>query len=279
MAWQYCGGVMGTANWIYDAILYLYALSLLFFFSDFMNASRRAKRIGAGLLVFVWVLQSGYLVMKLISYYDYPNLPAIQYWLFFSWLLITISLVISRFFSIDYIVFFANVIGFAVLALNLYSQQSEGLNVEIWRTTREMLYVHISLVLCAYAALTIGALFAGMYLFLHHRLKQKKWSQRLRRFPGLGSIQRYMERAVAIGLPLLALSLAIAVASLLVEGKMRLLLDWKVISSFAALTMFVYYVIQRARNRRPGQQLAKLYLGAFAVLLLNLISNSLSSFH
>lgn len=270
---------MGTANWIYDAILYVYALSLLFFFSDFMNPSRRAKRIGAGLLVFVWVLQTGYLVLRLISYYDQPFLHPFQYWLFFSWLLITASLVISRFFAIDYIVFFTNVIGFAVLALNLYSQPENGLNVGLWHTTKDLLYVHISLVLCAYAALTIGALFAGMYLFLHGRLKQRKWSQTVRRFPGLGSIERYMERAVAVGLPLLAMSLAVAVTSLLVEGKPELLLDWKVLSSFAALAMFVAFVVQRARNQKPGHQLAKLYIGAFAVLLLNLLSNSLSSFH
>ncbi|MGO4376255.1 cytochrome C assembly protein, partial [Paenibacillus sp. MCAF20] len=39
---------MVTQNVLYDAILYVYALSLLFYFSDFMNASRKAKRIGTG---------------------------------------------------------------------------------------------------------------------------------------------------------------------------------------------------------------------------------------
>ncbi|GKU75737.1 cytochrome c biogenesis protein CcsA [Paenibacillus sp. L3-i20] len=270
---------MGTANWMYDAIIYIYALSLLFYFSDFMNASRRAKRIGTGLLIFVWMLQTGYLVMKVVSSVDTPILTTFEYWLAFSWLLVTISLVISRFFFIDYIVFFVNVVSFAVLALNLYSGTVEGETYDIWQTTRDLLYIHISLILCAYAALTIGALLAGMYLFLHHRLKVKRWSKFVRRYPSLDTIERYADRAVIIGVPLLAMSLAVAVISLLVEGRPMLLLDWKVLTSFAALVMYITYVYQRAVNKRPGKQLAKLYILSFTMLLLNLITSSFSSFH
>ncbi|QNK60014.1 cytochrome c biogenesis protein CcsA [Paenibacillus sp. PAMC21692] len=270
---------MGTANWLYDTILYVYALSLLFYFSDFMNASRRAKRIGTGLLVFVWVLQTGYLIMRLVSHLDLSQISAFEYWLCFSWLIVTVSLVMSRFYSIDYIVFFVNVVGFAVLALNLYAGAAQGNENAVGQTTRELLYVHISLIVCAYAALTFGALLAGMYMFLHHRLKSKRWSKFVRRYPSLDMIERFSDRAVMIGVPLLAMSLSIAVTSLLVEGRIVLLLDWKVLSSFAALVMFIVYIYQRARNRRTGEQLAKLYLIAFLVLLLNLASSAFSSFH
>ncbi|MFD0588312.1 cytochrome c biogenesis protein CcsA [Paenibacillus sp. GCM10027627] len=270
---------MITANWMYDAILYIYALSLLFYFSDFMNANRRAKRIGTGLLIFVWILQTGFLVTRVLSHPDWTGFTTFEYWLAFSWLLVTVSLVISRFYFIDYIVFFVNVVSFAVLALNLYSGSAQGESYELWQTTRELLYVHISLILCAYAALTVGALLAGMYLFLHHRLKSKKWSKHVRRYPSLDTIERFADRAVIIGVPLLALSLAIAVISLLVEGRAMLLLDWKVLTSFASLIAYVAYVYQRAVNQRPGQQLAKLYILAFGMLIVNLLTSSFSSFH
>ncbi|CAM4127409.1 cytochrome c biogenesis protein CcsA [Paenibacillus alkaliterrae] len=270
---------MVTQNWLYDAILYIYALSLLFYFSDFMNASRRAKRMGTGLLIFVWVLQTGYLVIRMVSHLQMTTVTPFEYWLGFSWLLVTISLVISRFIQINFIVFFVNVIGFAVLALNLYSNPGDGESLAVWDTTRELLYIHISLVLCAYAALTIGALFAGMYLVLHNQLKRKRWSSFVRRLPSLDLIERYGDRAVIIGVPLLAMSLAIAVTSLLVEGRTALLLDWKVLSSFATLIMYIIYVYQRAMLRRPGLQLARLYMFAFGMLILNLLSNYFSSFH
>lgn len=118
-----------------------------------------------------------------------------------------------------------------------------------------------------------------MYLFLHHRLKVKRWSKFVRRYPSLDTIERYADRAVIIGVPLLAMSLAVAVISLLVEGRPMLLLDWKVLTSFAALVMYITYVYQRAVNKRPGKQLAKLYILSFTMLLLNLITSSFSSFH
>ncbi|WP_028611839.1 cytochrome C assembly family protein [Paenibacillus harenae] len=270
---------METQTWLYDAILYIYALSLLFYFSDFMNASRRAKRMGTGLLIFVWVLQTGYLMYRGVTHLQSAAVTPFEYWLGFSWLLITISLMISRFIKIDFIVFFVNVIGFAVLALNLYSNHGDGQSLAVWRATRELLYIHISLVLCAYAALTIGALFAGMYLFLHNQLKRKRWTHFVRRLPSLDTIERYGDRAVIIGVPMLAMSLAIAVTSLLVEERLALLFDWKVLSSFATLIMYIIYVYQRAMLKRPGQQLARLYMFSFGMLLLNILTNYFSSFH
>ncbi|MUT64509.1 inner membrane protein YpjD [Paenibacillus sp. NEAU-GSW1] len=270
---------MGTQNWLYDTIIYMYALSLLFYFSDFMDANRRAKRIGAGLLIFVWILQTAFLVIRVATHLEVTAISAFEYWLGFSWLLVTISLVISRFFKIEFIVFLVNLVGFAVLALNLYSNPGDKAGFALSATMREMLFVHISLILCAYASLTVGSIFAGMYLFLHKQLKGKRWTKYIRRFPSLETIERYSDRAIIIGVPLLAMSLSVAVTMLLVEGEMSLLLDWKVLSSFAALIMYIIYVVQRAILNRPGTQLARLHLAAFLVLILNLLSNTLSAFH
>ncbi|MEK3882670.1 cytochrome c biogenesis protein CcsA [Paenibacillus sp. PL2-23] len=270
---------MGYANWTYDAILYLYALSLLFYFSDFMSASRRAKRIGTGLLIFVWLLQTGFLISRFIFYFELPELTSFVYWLAFSWLLVTLSLIISRFFKVEYMVFFVNVISFAVVALNLYASPAQDRDYALWQTTRELLFIHISLILCAYAALTIGALLSAMYLFLHHRLKSKRWTQSIRRYPSLDMIERYADRAVIIGVPLLAMSLAVAATMLIVGGQAMLLLDWKVLTSFASLLAYIVYIYQRAINNRPGQQLAKLYMFAFGMLILSVLANSVSSFH
>ncbi|MFX3634925.1 MAG: cytochrome c biogenesis protein CcsA [Candidatus Pristimantibacillus sp.] len=270
---------MVTQNWMYDAILYIYALSLLFYFSDFIDANRRAKRIGTGLLIFVWIMQTGFLVVRAISHFELTTISEFEYWLGFSWLLVTISLVISRFFKIEFFVFLVNIVGFAVFALNLYSQPGDGAQLAISATMQELLFVHISLILCAYASLTIGTILAGMYIFLHNQLKGKRWSKYVRRFPSLDTIERYSDRAVIVGVPLLTMSLSIAVTVLLVEGRPMLLLDWKVLTSFAALAIYVIYVIQRALLKRSGTQLARLHIVAFGVLILNILSNFLSTFH
>lgn len=270
---------METANWLYDAILYIYALSLLFYFSDFMDANRRARRAGAGLLIFVWILQTVYLLVRILHHLDMSEFTAFEYWLGFSWLLVTISVVISRFFNIEFIVFFVNVIGFAVLALNLYSGGGAGASISSWDTTRNLLYVHISLILCAYAALTLGALFSGMYLFLHKQLKGKNWSKHMRRLPSLDAIVRYSDRAVMIGVPLMALSLSVAVASIFVENRFELLLDWKVLFSFIAFFFYIVYVVQRSLGKWPALKLSQLQIVSFLIMIMGFFLNGLSSFH
>lgn len=270
---------MVTANWLYDAILYIYALSLLFYFSDFMDANRRAKRVGAGLLIFVWIMQTVYLLVRIALHLDMSEVTAFEYWLGFSWLLVTISVVISRFFNIEFIVFLVNVIGFAVLALNLYSGGGSGASIASWETTRNLLYVHISLIMCAYAALTVGALFSGMYLFLHKQLKNKKWSKHMHRFPSLETMERYSDRAVMIGVPLLALSLSVAVTSIIVENRFGLLFDWKVIFTFAVFIFYIVYVVQRSLAKWPAQKLSQLQILSFLVMIVGFFMNGLSSFH
>jgi HemX protein len=269
---------MVTHNWFYDGILYIYALSLLFYFSDFVERNRRAKRMGTGLLIFVWVLQTGFLVHRIISHLDMTLMTLFEYLLVFSWLLITVSFVISRFFRIEFIVFFVNVIGFAVLTLNLFVIGS-GASLEIWQLARELLVIHVILMICAYVALTLSVIFSGMYMFLHGRLKGKQWSKSMQRLPSLDVINRFMLGTTLVGTPLLMLSLAVAVTSILTEGRYGLLLDLKVIISFVALALYIGIILQYRWFNGTGWKFAKWNLLCFTLMLVNLLINKLSSFH
>ncbi|PLT46950.1 HemX protein, negative effector of steady-state concentration of glutamyl-tRNA reductase [Paenibacillus pasadenensis] len=269
---------MGT-YWFYDSLLYIYALSLLFYFSDFVDSNRRAKRMGAGLLVFVWVLITGVVLYRIWAHMDMTLFSRFEYWLGVSWLLLTASLVISRFFRIEFIVFLVNLIAFSVLALNLFSDPSAEIPLAPWKLAQELLILHISLVLCAFSLLAISAVFAGMYLFLHGRLKTRRWSRGVARLPSLEQLDRFSYRLVLFGVPLLALSLSVAVVSVVVEGRLGYLLDWKVVSSFAALGLYAYDLFRRAVKRRPALQSARWNLICFAMLVLNTLINPASNFH
>lgn len=272
---------MNWELWIYDTVVYIYALSLLFYFSDFIYENRKAKQLGTGLLVFVWMLSGGFLCLRLITelkepVFAFTNVDLMQ---LFSWMMITLSFIISRFYRIELIVFFVNIIGFSLFALNLYSTKQEGNTLELWRTTRELLYVHISLVISAYAILTIGALLALMYLIVHYALKNKKWMKWLRRFPSLEVIASTMERMVIIGFPLLVMSLAIALIPIFIEGKAMLLFDVQIVMSVVAIGIYGYFIYQRAVHKKPGHQIARLYLFAYAIQIVNMLSGEYSSFH
>lgn len=272
---------MNWELWIYDSIVYIYALSLLFYFSDFIYENRKAKQLGTGLLVFVWVLSGAFLIIRVVTelnapVFEFTNVDLLQ---LFSWTMITISFILSRFYNIELIIFFVNIIGFSLFALNLYSFSLKGNTLELWQTTRELLYVHISLVISAYAILTVGALLAIMYLIVHHALKKKKWMKWLRRFPSLEVIARTMERMVIIGFPLLIMSLAIALISIIVEGKTQMLLDVQIITSIVAIGIYGYFIYQRSVHQKPGHEIARLYLLAFAIQIVNMLSGEYSSFH
>lgn len=269
-----------TKNWFYDAIVYIYALSLLFYFSDFVGANQRAKRMGTGLLSFVWSLQFVYLAVSLYGSRTMLDFTLLETLLLYSWLLITLSLVIHRFFRIDLFVFLVNLFGFAVLLLPAFFNPSFSTTIPGALFGDKLLFAHAALAIVSYAAFAVAAVFSGMYLFLHRQLKEKNWSQTMKRLPSLEVIHRYTGYAVIAGAPLLLISMALGFVRLWLQGDVRVLFDSKVLNSIIVLGAYAFYIIQRFSLRIPGVRLAAWNLAAFAVVLINLIvSNYYSAFH
>lgn len=235
--------------------------------------------MGTGLLLFVWVLQTLFLAVKLVTTKEVPLLSVLEFMFMLSWLLVTISLLISLFFKIEYIVFIVNVIGFAVLLLNLFSSPIGEQRLENWEIVQEILFLHVAFAICSFAAFTIGSVFSGMYLYLHRKLKDKKWTDSVRRLPSLEKMDRYANVSLMIGTPLLILSLALAISSVYVEGKLELMTDVKVILTLAATLCYVYYFIKRISLRHTGYLMARWALLSYALLLINFSVNSFSTFH
>lgn len=272
---------MNATTWLYDAIVYIYALSLLFYFSDFIYENRKAKLIGTGLLIFVWLISGVFIVSRTLKLLQQPIFEFSNFELlhWFSWLLITVAFISSQYFRMKVLVFFVNVLGFAVFALNMYSSSREGQTLDLERTTVDLLYVHISLIITSYVFLTVGCLLAIMYLILHNRLKKKKWTKWLKNFPSLELIERAIDRIVIIGFPLLVMALSIAMISLVVEGEARLLFDIQSVVSAISIGVFGFFIYQRSSGKKPGYYLAKLYLIAYSIQILNMFANELSRFH
>jgi len=257
-------------------LLVLYALSLLFYFSDFVSANRRIKRIGAGLLVFVWTLLTGYLIWRLLRLEGPSELTRFETMLFFVWLLVTISLAAGRIARIEPFVFAVNVFG--VLAAVAAEGPSEA-PLKLWDAGQYLLIVHISLALAAYALFTAAAVFSAMYLLLHRQLKSRSWNAVVRRMPSLETIDRCAFGAVLAGTPLLILSLAAALATLLMARRAEWLADWKVFAAGIAAAAYIVYITKRKRRMHPGMLTARWNLYAFCALLANSLVGAASRFH
>ncbi|MFW5433667.1 cytochrome c biogenesis protein CcsA [Paenibacillus apiarius] len=270
---------MVTNSWIYDAIIYTYALSLLFYFSDVVGMNRKAKRMGTGFLVFVWLLQTAFMTVRMVRHQDIPVFSSFEFMLLFSWLLVTVSLIISRFFHIEFIVFFVNLIGFALLLVNMLNDPTTPTSMKEWEMMRNLLSFHIALAACGFAALTVGAVFAGMYLFLHRKLKAKQWSDAVRRLPSLEKMERLSYSAAVIGIPLFLMSLSVAIGAVLLGNRTELLFDLKIWLTLFALILYSFYFVTRSRESSTGFRLALWNLGCYAAMVLNFSLNSLSTFH
>ncbi|MFC5468331.1 cytochrome c biogenesis protein CcsA [Cohnella suwonensis] len=270
---------MVTQDWLTDAVLYMYALSLLFFVSDAASGNRSARRVGTGLLVFVWVLQGAFLMALLFDRFSVPALTIKDYLFFVSWLLVSASFMLNRLMRADLLVLLVNVVGFAVLALNLIERPKHDAALQPWEVARRLLLVHVGLITIAFAILTVTAVLGLMYLFLHSRLKKKKWTQVMNRMPSLERIDQYAYRAGLIGVPLLLLSLSTGTAALLTEGTAADLMDGKVLLSFAAGIAYVVYLIRRLAGKDDGSKLAGWNLLGYGLLVTGFFANSYSSFH
>ncbi|MEK3720916.1 cytochrome C assembly family protein [Paenibacillus sp. FSL H8-0034] len=271
---------MVTKSWLYDAIIYIYALSLLFYFSDFVGPNRSAKRIGTGLLSFVWVLQTVYLIFGLVYHDPTEAFSMFETLFMLTWLLVTVSLVVNRFIRIEFFVFMVNVLGFSVLALNFFSNPKVSPSLASWNIKDEVLFIHISLSILSYTAFVAAAVFSGMYLLLHQQLKRKKWSKLMQRLPSLDKTDHYSYVSVIIGAPLLLLGLSIGFVWIALEGNAALFFDPKVINSWFVLLAYVFYLFQRVMLKTPGYKLALWNLAAFFIMALNVVfANFYSSFH
>jgi len=263
----------------YDVILYVYALSLLFMFSDFVERNPRAKRLGTGLLAFVWVLQTLFLLYEGAKLSEGSLFVLLSSLLFFSWLIVTMSLVLNYVMRVD-AVFFVNVAGFAAAALTFLGERTLSGTVLTWNVRHELLAIHVTLAVGSYAAYLFSALFSVMLLFLNNRLKGKRWSERLTRLPSLDDIQKWALRFVMIGTPLLLLSLVLGLVWVTFGRDWRLFGDWKIINSLLVIIVYGYYLWQRYRGNLNWSQLAGINLIGFALVASNVIlSNIWSQFH
>lgn len=264
---------------VYDALIYIYALSLLFVFSDCIRRNAGAKRIGTGLLLVVLVFQVVFMGIRAWIEGRFPVLITYDFLFLFSVIVVMTSLVMSRYQRQEFTVLLLNLIGFSVIVLNkLWFQPIDNPLVN-WQTVHGLLILHIALANVGFVALTVAAVFSLLYLFLHHRLKTKKWTAMMRRLPSLEVLSGYTHKAMFIGAPLLGVSVLIAVISIIAEGRWSLLLDLKVLSTAASMCVYVVYLVNQRSNQHSGLIMACWALVGYIFLVMNFMANSWSAFH
>ena len=126
------------------------------------------------------------------------------------------------------------------------------------------LVLHVGLVLAAFAAFTLGAALAGMYLFQERRLKRHDTSILRVPSPSLDALDRLSARTITVALPALTLGIAAGLVRLQEDGAR---ID--ALMLFTGATWLVYggYLALRRVGGWRGRRLAYVAIAGFALVI------------
>lgn len=266
-------------NGIYDAALLLYALSLLFVFSDCLRRNPGGKRLGTGLLAVVGLLQLTGLAIRFSQEGGLPIFTPYDFLFWFSFSMVVTSFAVTYTRGGEFTVLLLSMAGFSVFLLNRVWLTAEDHTLQSWSAVHGWLAMHVILANLSFAALTLGTVFAIMYLFLHTKLKNKKWDDRVRRLPSLETMDKYSYTAILAGVPLLLASLILAGLSIVAEGRIPLFQDTKVLTTLTGLGVYIVYLVLKFSGRRSGTVMARWAIAGYGFIILNFLLNSWSEFH
>jgi HemX protein len=227
---------MFTERWIFDFVLYAYVLSLLFSYATLLRPNKQARILSSSLLIVVWIILTLDVGMR---FFDRGFHGQMEPLLVYTWALLTITLCISLVFHLDLFVFCASLIGITVLSIHLFVSKDVALTAPPGVIT-ELVFVHITLAISAYATFSLAGICAMLYLISRSLLKRKKWNLLLRRLPSLDRLEQFMFWLLGIGALLLMVSLILgSIWAYQVYGN----LHWTDIKVVGSLILFLIYAV------------------------------------
>ncbi|WEG14037.1 cytochrome c biogenesis protein CcsA [Pullulanibacillus sp. KACC 23026] len=232
------------------------------------------------LLSIVWVLQVGIFFLKYEELGEFPIVTLTDGLFFLTWFLVTVTLVLDRFYELDLIISFSNLAGFILMAISLFKPDRRAPELINSHLMSDLLIIHITIALIAYAFFTLSFVLSMMYMVEYSWLKKKKWNRQLTRFGSLSMLEKGAFYCNLCGVPLLFVSLILGVIRASAALPNFSWLDPKVITSFIILGVYGYYLYQKLGKNVYGRPLVFWNTTAFLLILINVfLSQTITSFH
>lgn len=265
---------------LHEAILILYMISIACYFFDFVEKSRRLKRYGYLLLLSVFLLQSTSIILFIFIVGRIPIETINEGFYFFTWLIILISLILSKVIRTEFFIFLMNLIGFVFMMIHTFQPLDLSTGTTVSHMMNELLWIHVTLAIVSYVMFLIAALHAVLYLTQMHQLKQKKFNQKFFRISDLESLSRFVQVFSIIGCVMLLISLILGIYwGIIFEGA-SIWVDSKVLGSLLLLIGYSVYIFLHQKNKLMMHRLMDLNIVLFLLLLINyLIVSRFSEFH
>lgn len=264
----------------HEVIVVLYAVSLVFYFIDYLNSNKIAHRSALWILSVVYVMQSGYLIARVIDTQRFPVLSLYEGIYFYAWLLISLSIILQVFSKVGFAVFFLNVIGFIFMTIHTFTPTQIEKSPVGESLISELLFIHITFAILSYAAFAMSFVFAILYLLVYKVLKKKKWTKQFGRLPSLQQSLSGMKASIYTGIPVLFISLVLGIQWATVALDDWMISDMKIIGSFLVIILYSLVLFLQRRGRLTANDFAWANVFAFLFVIVNFFLGSrLSQFH
>lgn len=262
-----------------EVVIVIYAVSIMLYFIDFVEHNRKVKLIAFRLLAIVWILQTIFLFLYMMQAGRFPVLTIFEGLYFYTWVLITFSLMVHKLLNVDFTVFFTNIIGFSFMALHAFAPSHQS-TVIAEQLMSELLIFHITMAIISYGAFSLSFVFSILYLLQYKILKERKWQKRLWRLADLAKLEKISYVLNAISVPMLLLSLILGLQWAWLKLPIVKWYDPKIIGSFLIILIYSSLLYFRIKKELFGRQLALWNCVAFLIVLINFfLTSRLSSFH
>jgi HemX protein len=265
---------------LHEVMIVLYAVSLIFYFIDYLNKDKTARRVAFWIISVIWIVQTGVLLVTLIQTGKFPVLSLTQGIYFYVWLLILLSIIMHCIARVDLPVFFLNIIGFIFLTIHTFApnqieQSSIGESL-----VSELLFFHITFAIMSYVAFSLSFVFSALYQILYYFLKKKKWTKQWGRLPSLTQTEKGMTASMLVGIPMLGISLILGMQWAYVTLDEYTVLDAKIVGSVLMLVIYCLLLYLNRKGKIVGVNYAWGHIYSFLLLMANFFLGSrLSDFH
>lgn len=265
---------------MHEAILFIYMLSVACYFFDFVQKNNKVKKIGAIGLFIVFIFQTLLIAEFFIQTGRFPIQTIVEGFYFFTWLIILVSLLMSRFQANELITFMMNLIGFIFMAIHTFQPVQYESDTNVSHMMNELLAIHVTLAIMAYVLFLIAAIHAVLYRIQMDNLKKKKFNQKFFRIPDLASIAKFVNMFSIIGFVLLLISLILGIQWGLIYIGSAIWTDSKVIGSIIVLITYGIFIFLFARKKIKFNLLMDINIILFLICMINyLIVSRFSEFH
>ena len=265
---------------LYELMIVIYAISLVFYFVDYFIKRPHLRRIAFWLVSIVWALQSLYLVLYIIEMQLFPILSLYEGILFYSWLLVSLSIILHCIVRVDLPVLVIYSLGFIFVTIHTFMpKRMTGIVHE--NLISEMLFIHIFSAMVAYAIFTLSFVFSVLYLLMYKMLKEKRTTPIFwQRFPPLEQMMNWMSVSLYIGVPILLISLLLGLEWAILRISSVPLFDPKIIASFLIVVMYSGIIYANRKGKLSNTKFAWVLICAYLIVVINFfLVSSLSTFH